>query len=185
MKEAKQKLMRSSIPNYPVSTETETDKLIRSISEGTTQTSISKSDEVTVMQSMLNDKEFQIAQFDRNKGYLGTHSPREIALGIVNDALCNVTGMSQKEATELSRDYHFSKRDASRQITICKDFVGTYMGTGRKMLMMSDPRGEASINLKYVEPHEKTVPDSNASGKTKKVMTPERIKLVSSNRTMK
>lgn len=183
MTEKKLKLMRSSITDYPVSTDTETDRLIRSISESTTQTSISKSDEVTVMQSMLNDKEFQVAQFDRNKGYLGTHSPRETALSMINDALCNVTGMGQKEAAELSRDYHFSKRDASRQITICKDFVGAYMGTGRKMMMMSDPRGEASINLKYVKSHEKSVPDSN--GGSKKVMTPEKIKLVASNKTKK
>lgn len=181
MSEKKRELLpRRTIANLPVSTDTETDRLVQFIAENTSQVSISKADEVSVMQSMLNDENFKIAVFDRTKGYIGSRSPRETALSIINDAICGVTGMGSKEASELSKSYEFTKRDASRYVTITKDFMSTYLQTGRKINVMNDSRDEASINLKYIESHEKKVPDQN--GGTKIVSTPARIKLVSSNK---
>lgn len=185
MKKNNENLMRSNIPDYPVSTSTETDKLIAHIVETTSQVAVSKTDEIAVMQSMLNDKDFEIGIFDRTKGFVGTRSPRATAISIVNDALCAVTGMGQKEAEELTRDYQFSKRDASRQISLAKDFVSTYVQCGRKMVLVSDPRGEASVNLRYIEAHEKTIPDADNPGETKVVQTQSRIKLVTSNKIKK
>lgn len=185
MKEENLQLLRSNISDYPSPTDTETDKLIEHIVRTTSQVSVSKSDEISVMQSMLNDKKFEVAIFDRTKGYLGTRSPRETALSIINDALCGVTGMGQKEANELSRDYQFSKRDAARQVSLAKDFASTYLQSGRKMVIMSDPRGEAAISLRFTKEHDKTVPDSAVPGATRIVKTPAKVKLVASNKSKK
>lgn len=183
MKEENLKLPRMNVEDYPADTGTETDKLIEHIIRNTSQVSVSKSDEISVMQSMLNDKKFEVALYDRTRGYLGTRSPRETALSMINDALCGVTGMSQKEATELSRDYIFSKRDAARQVSLAKDFIGTYIQSGRKVIVMSDPRGEASINLRYVKERDKKVPDANNNNIPRTIKTPAKIKLVASNKS--
>lgn len=180
--EEKRLLLRKNIVDLPVSSKTATDKLIEQIVESTTQTSVSKADEIAVMQSMLNDKDFKIAIFDRTKGYVGSRSPRDTAISIVNDSLCSITGMGMREAMELTKDYEFSKRDASRYVTISKDFIGTYMQTGRKLNVVNDPRGEASINLRYVEEHDKTIPDPSTGG-TKVIKTPSKIKLNASNKS--
>lgn len=183
MKEENLLFLRKNIESLPMDTNSETDQLIEQIVKNTSQVSVSKSDEIAVMQSMLNDKSFEVAIYNRTKGFLGIRSPRKTALSIINDALCGVTGMGLKEAEELTRDYEFSKRDASRHISIGKDFLSTYLQTGRKIVVTSSPRGESSINLKYSKAHNKTVPDQN-SGKTKVVQTPAKIKLVASNKSM-
>ena len=64
MNEKAVKLHRKNIENYPESFDNDTDRLIQDIIEKTNQTAINKADEVTVMQSMLNDPNFKIALND-------------------------------------------------------------------------------------------------------------------------
>lgn len=173
-------LYRGNIEGYPENTQTETDKLIQSIIERTTQTASNKSNEIDIMQSMLNDKDFKVAIFESGKGYIGSRSPRDEAIGIAVDTLSGATGMSKAEARALTENYEFTRKDAGRFINIGKDFISTYLQTGRKTTLISDPRGEVVVNLKHIEEHDKSVPDKNNPGKTKIVKTTESIKLVSS-----
>ena len=183
MNKKAEKLHRSNIKGFPESVDTETDKLIQSIIERTSQTAVNKADEVILMQCMLNDKSYKVPIYDRNKGYVGSRCPREEALGIAVDTLSGVTGMTHAEAEALTNEYQFTKKDASRYINLGKDFIGTYMQTGRKMILTSDPRGESSINYKYVEGgKEKSVPDRQNPGQSKTIITEEYIKLVSANK---
>lgn len=181
-------LYRGNIEGFPVKTESQTDKLIQDIIERTTQTAINKADEVTVMQCMLNDPEFEIGTFDANNGLIGTHVPRADAMGIILDSMSSITGMSSVEAYNLGKDYEFTKRDASRFINIGKDFVGTYLQTGRKMVLTNnDPRGQAIVNLKATEAKQKKVPitDENGERQSKTVDVPEGIKLNVENKRNK
>lgn len=182
------KLYRGNIEGFPVKTESQTDQLIKDIIERTTQTAINKADEVTVMQCMLNDSEFEIGTFDGNNGLVGTHSPRADAMGLIIDTTASVTGMSTAEAYNLSKDYEFTKRDASRFISIGKDFVGTYLQTGRKMVLTNnDPRGQAIIHLKATDAKQKKVPITGENGErqSKTVDAPEGIKLNVENKRNK
>ncbi len=178
--EKRKKLYRGNIPNYPVNTDTETDKLIQSIIEKTTQVAVNKGDEVLVMQSMLNDKEFMVATFDSKKGYVGSHSPRAEAIGLAIDTLVGTTGMSTSEAYALTEDYEFSKKDATRFINLGKDFFSTYLQTSRKVSIgTADPRAEVIVNLNVVEERNKCVPDKDNDNKTKIIRVPETLKLSS------
>lgn len=182
----KQKLYRGNIEGYPVTTDTETDRLIQEIIQKTSQISINKADEVAIMQSMLNDADFSVAVFDPNKGYVGSHSPRADAIGLAIDTLTGTTGMSSVEAYALTENYEFTKRDATRFINLGKDFFSTYLQTGRKVSLDSaDPRAEIIISLKDIEERDKCVPDKDNPGKVKTVRTPESIKLVSETKRSK
>lgn len=173
---------RVNINDYPENTNTSTDQLVQSIVEKTSQTAVNKSDEVEVMQSMLNDREFNIAIFDRNKGYVGSRSPRNEALQLAIDTLSGVTGMSENEAASLTQNYSFTKKDAQHFINIGKDFIGTYLQTGRKTTIISEPRIEATVSLKHVEAHDKKVPDTDNPGSTKIVHSSEKLKMIVSNK---
>lgn len=173
---------RENIKDYPENTNTSTDKLIKSIVEKTSQTAVNRSDEVEVMQSMLNDREFNVAMFDRNKGYVGSRSPRNEAIQLAVDTLSGVTGMSENEAKTLTDNYEFTKKDAQHFINIGKDFIGTYLQTGRKTTIISEPRIEATVSLKYIEEHDKKVPDRDNPGSTKTVHSPEKLKMIVLNK---
>lgn len=177
------KFARSNISNYPASTRTKTDQLIAAIVEKTSQIAVNRTDEVTVMQTMLNDEVFRVGEYDRKNGeYTNTHSPREEALDIVKEAYTGLTGSSDVEAETLMGGYMFSKKQAQNFIGISKDFIGTYLQSGRKMTVMSEPRGEATLSLRHIEDHEKTVPDKNNPGNSKTVRTGEQIKMIVSNK---
>lgn len=176
------KFNRGNIEWYPENTNTATDQLIKDIVEKTSQVAVNKTDEVAVMQSMLNDKEFNVAVFDRKKGYIGSRSPREEAIQLTVDTLSGITGMSTAEARTLADNYEYTKRDAAHFINIGKDFIGTYLQSGRKTTLISEPRVEATVSLKYIEEHDKSVPDRDNPGSVKVVKTPERLKMVVSNK---
>lgn len=175
------KFPRANIENFPESTDTTTDNLIKEIIENTSQTAVNRIDEVRVMQSMLNDKDFKVAVYDKKKGFIGSRSPRDTAIDLTVDTLSGVTGMSSKEARTLAEEYEFTKKDAQRFVDISKDFIGTYMQSGRKIGIVNEPRGEISIGLKYIEEHDKSVPDKE-TGNTKIIKTGERLKLSVTNK---
>ena len=55
----------------------ELDNLIEEIKANAKQKAINKIDEVRVMQTMLNDKEFTVSLYDKNNGYIGKRSQYE------------------------------------------------------------------------------------------------------------
>jgi len=77
------------------------------------QKSASRVDEVRVMRTMLNDPKFEVSIYDRNKGKIGTRSPREEAIKFVASTASAVTGLDAAQATELAQNYEFTKKDAS------------------------------------------------------------------------
>lgn len=188
MNKKAEKLYRGTIEGFPVNTNSQTDQLIQDIIKRTSQTAINKADEITVMQCMLNDPEFEVGVFDSNNGYIGSHCPRADAMGLVIDTLTGITGMSSVEAYNLGKDYEFTKRDASRLLSLSRDFIGTYLQTGRKFtLTNNDPRGQSVINMKITEAKQKKVPvtDKDGNRQSKVVNVPESIKLNVENRRSK
>ena len=58
----------------------ELEQIISDIKRSTSQIAINKVDEVRVMKSMLNDKDFTIGIYDKNNGYIGQKSPHNEAV---------------------------------------------------------------------------------------------------------
>ena len=130
------------------------------------QKSASRVDEIRVMRTMLNDPDFSVSIYDKNKGYIGTRCPREEAVKFVTNVASTITGLDVKSTQELANSYEFTKRDATFLIENGRDFTTTYLSTGRKLPIVQSEKSEASLILRHVEQREKNVPNANNNGVT-------------------
>ena len=119
------------------------------------------------MRTMLNDPEFSISIYDKNKGYIGTRCPREEAVKFVTNVASSITGLDTKSTAELADSYEFTKRDATFLIENSRDFTTTYLSTGRKLPIVQSETTEASILIRHVDQREKSVPNAGTNGITK------------------
>ena len=71
----------------------ELEQLVRDIKKSTDQISINKGDEVRVMKSMLNDRDFTIGVYDKTNGYIGQRSPHQEAVKFVKNVVAGATGL--------------------------------------------------------------------------------------------
>lgn len=139
--------------------------LMKEIKEVTQkQKSASRVDEVRVMRTMLNDPNFKVSIYDRNKGLVGTRSPREEAVKFVASTSSAITGLDQTQATELANNYEFTKKDAAFLIENARDFTSTYLETGRKLPIVQSEKTEASLIVRHVEKKTKKIPDNLGGG---------------------
>lgn len=129
------------------------------------QKSASRVDEVRVMKTMLNDPEFSVSVYDKNKGYVGKRCPREEACKFIGNIASNLTGLDSKSANELANEYEFTKKDAIFLIENNRDFTQTYLSTGRKLPIIQSETSEAAIFIRHIDEKEKTVPNKNGSTK--------------------
>lgn len=156
----------------------ELDVLLEDIKHGTSQISTNKVDEIKVMKCMLNDKEFTVGSYDKNMGYLGERCPHDEAVEFVKNVIMASTGLDSKESKHLANCYQFTSRDATFLLTNMRDFITTYMSTGRKFTLMQTDDSEAAIYTKRMESREKLVPDKDNPGKSKSITTKPYTKLV-------
>ncbi|MGL5750947.1 MAG: hypothetical protein ACRCXT_10500 [Paraclostridium sp.] len=133
------------------------EQMIQEIREGLTKTTSSVKDEVTVMKQMLNDKEYRVDIYDKS-GITGSYCPSESAREIISSAMVGAARMNTHEANQLADEYEFSGRDAQNMISISKEFVNTYMQTGRKLPLGGRETCDVSLVPKHVEAHESSYP---------------------------
>lgn len=130
------------------------------------QKSASRVDEIRVMRTMLNDPDFSVSIYDKNKGLIGTRCPREEAVKFAANISASITGLDTKSATELASNYEFTKKDAIFLLENGKDFTQTYLSTGRKLPIVQTEDAEAALLLKHVESKEKAIPSSDGTKQT-------------------
>ena len=88
-------------------------ELMGEIKEATQkQKSASRVDEIRVMKTMLNDPDFTISIYDKNKGLIGQKCPHEDAVKFLTGTTAAITGLDTKSASELVSKYEFTKKDA-------------------------------------------------------------------------
>lgn len=150
-----------------------------------TQTSINKADELRVMTTMLNDPEFSVGVYDKKAGYIGQRCPHDEAVKFVGDVIQRATGLEKKDANHLASGLEFTKRDSSFLINNMKDFLATYMDTGRKMNIMQTESTEANIYSKKMKASTKTIPNKDNPKEVRTITTSPYIKLVSQSRCPK
>lgn len=124
--------------------------LINEIKTNLTQKSSSRKDEVRVMKAMLNDTTYKVDVYDKS-GKCGEYCPAESAKQIVSSVLQHSAGISNTEADALAKGYEFSAQDAENMVGISKEFVNTYVHTGRKLAMGGREKSNISLELKEVE----------------------------------
>lgn len=106
--------------------------LVKEIHDGLKQKNSSQKDEVRVMQAMLNDTSFKVDVYGK-EGKEGEYCPAEDYKSMVASIISSTVKINKDEATALVQDYGVSKNEAASMVNISKQFVNTYLETGRKL----------------------------------------------------
>lgn len=157
-------------------------ELMDQIQEATRkQKSQSIVDENRVMRSMLNDPNYVVGIYDKKKGKIGQRCPREEAVTFVAESTAAITGLDKKTSKELANKYEFTKKDATFFLNNTRDFMGTYLKTGRKINIVQGEDCECSLLLKPVPSKEKLVPNGT-NGDRVKTIVPAFNKIISKSK---
>lgn len=131
--------------------EVKVNDLVKDIHDNLSQKSSSQKDEVRVMQAMLNDKSYAVKVFDKNGDTGETYSPSKDARNMIASVITSTTKISKDEASVLAEDHEFSKNEASSCVNVSKEFVNTYLNTGRKLSFGGREQSNVSIIGKDVD----------------------------------
>ena len=142
-------------------------ELLKEIKTNLSQTSSSQKDEVRVMKAMLNDKDYKVDIYGKD-GKEGTYCPAEDAREMIASVISAAAKIPQAEAAKLADDYEFKKSEATSMINLSKEFVNTYLQTGRKPPLGGRAKSDVALSLKEVEEGVRTYPKKvgvDANGK--------------------
>ena len=147
-----------------MSNETNMKELMEEIHQATAkQRSANQVDEVRVMKTMINDPSFTVGIYNRNKGYVGQRCPHDEFVKFIGDVTSSISGLEPKHTAELANSYEATKSDASFLVNNAKDFVSTYLQTGRKLPLVQSEDSEAALLLREIESKEKQCPDGSST----------------------
>ena len=141
-------------------------ELINEIRTNLSQTSSSSKDEVRVMKAMLNDREYTVDVYGKD-GVEDTYCPATDARQMMANIVSSAAKIPQPEAEKLMEGYEFKKADATTMIGISKEFVNTFLQTGRKLPLGGREKSNVSFSIKEVEAATRSYPKKvgvNADG---------------------
>ena len=125
-----------------------TEDLIHDISFGLAQKSASAKNEFEVMQSMLNDPEYEVTIYNK-KGPCGTFNPCKAFRGMCASIISGTTKIPIEEAEAAMEHYTPRKNEIKTMIDLSKEFINTYSMTGRKIPM----GGRENSNIYLLRKH--------------------------------
>ncbi len=131
--------------------------LIETIREGLSQQNSSQKDEVSVMKAMLNDRDYHVGIYSK-EGQIGTICPADEARNMSASIISGATKIAIAEAKQLANEYEFTKNDAQNMVNISKEYVNTYLQTGRKLPLGGRETSDVSLIRKEVEATQRTYP---------------------------
>lgn len=142
-------------------------ELLKEIKENLSQKNASAKDEVTVMQAMLNDKDYSVGVY-KGTEKVDEYCPAKDARKMITTVISSATKVSKAEAEQLADKHEFTRAESASMVGISKEFINTYVETGRKLPLGG--RAESNVKLQQVEreEREKTYPKKviNADGTT-------------------
>ena len=151
-------------------------ELMAEIKEATKkQRSSNKADEIRVMKAMLNDPDFTVSVYDKNKGYIGTKCPREEAVKFAAGICSSITGIDSKSADELANGYEFTKKDAIFLLDTNRTFTQVYLESGRKLPIIQGEKSQAEVFVKPIAEKEKAIPVAEGVKEIKKIAGYDKI----------
>lgn len=129
--------------------------LLNDIRSNHKQVSSSQKDEIRVMQSMLNDTSYEVGVYSK-QGQVETYNPAKNFKAMQANIIASTTKIGKDEATKLADKYEVTKSDASAMVGISKEFVNTYLNTGRKLSFGGRETSNFSVSVKDVPKTTKT-----------------------------
>jgi len=123
-------------------------EMINEISGSISQKISSHKDEVRVMKAMLNDTDYHVT-LHTNSGetdYCPAEEFKSMCASIISSA-AKVTGA---EAANMMKDYSVKNSEAEKMVGISKEFITTYLHTGRKLPLGGHDKSNISLAMKTV-----------------------------------
>lgn len=131
--------------------------LVNEIKDSISQVSSSSKDEIRVMQAMLNDKDYEVGVYGNN-GLKETYNPAKDFRNMLSGIVSSTTRITKEEASTLVDTYEVTRADATAMVNVSKEFVNTYITTGRKLPLGGREKSNVAISGKSVEETTKTYP---------------------------
>ena len=123
----------------------------RHSSDGMTYDTKSQKDEVAVMKAMLNDRQYRVDVYGPS-GVEGSFCPAECIRETMSSIISNTTGIGSTEARHLMDNYEIKSTEARNMIDLSKEFINTYMHTGRKLPLGGREASNVSLIRKPIPP---------------------------------
>lgn len=136
-------------------------ELQKSIKENLKQVASSTKDEVIVMQALLNDVEYKVDIYGPD-GKEGEYMPAVDIRDMFSDVISSTTKITKDEAEVLMGKYTFKKSDAVSMVNFSKEYVNTYIDTGRKLPLGGRATSDVAISRKHIEAGVRTYPSKVA-----------------------
>lgn len=124
-------------------------ELIKEIKSSLGQDRSSQKDEIRVMRAMLNDTSYEVDVYGKS-GVEGTYNPAKDFRGMMVNIVSNTTKVSREEAAGLVENYDVRKTDAETMVNVSKQFIDTFVHTGRKLPIGGRAESNVSLSLKTV-----------------------------------
>ena len=124
--------------------------LIQDINTNLKQTSSSRKDETAIMQAMLSDPDYEVNIYGKD-GIEGTYNPTNDFRSMCASIISNAAKVPTAEAVQLMNDYSVRKSEAASMVNISKEFVNTFLQTGRKLPLGAREKSDVSLSIKKVE----------------------------------
>ena len=131
-------------------TTTTVQDLIKEIKTGLSQTSASKKDEIRVMQAMLTDTNYEVDVYNKD-GVEGKFNPALTFQGMCASVISRAAKIPSAEAEQLMTGYQVNKNEATAMINMSKEFINTFLKTGRKLPLGGRETSDISLSIKPVE----------------------------------
>lgn len=146
----------------------------------------SQRDEVRVMKEMLNDREYKVGIYSV-KGKEGELCPSEEARSMVSSVLSSAAKISEPEAEKLAEEHEFNKKESANLVNVSKEFVNTYLQSGRKLPLGARETTSTALVMNTTEPktEKKNVrtkqPGAEPKNELRDIFTPsfQKVKAVS------
>lgn len=124
--------------------------LIQEIRTGLSQKSSSQKDESKVMKAMLNDRDYSVDVYGKD-GVEGTFCPAKEAREMITSVISATAKIPAVEAEKLAEEHEFTKKEANSMLGISKEFINTYLETGRKLPLGGREKSDAALIQKEVD----------------------------------
>ena len=151
--------------------------LLDEISSNLSQKSSSHKDEVRIMQAMLSDPTYEVSVYGKD-GIEDTYNPTNDFRSMCASVMSHTAKIPMAEANQLMNDYQVSKGEANSMINISKEFVNTFLKTGRKLPLGAREASDISLSLKKVEASTRLYPQKigvNDDGSDRYSKTPTTV----------
>ena len=134
-----------------------TSALIADIKKNLSQTNASHKDEVAVMQSMLSDPTYEVTVYKKD-GPAGSYNPCKDFRSMCSSIIESTTKIPAAEAQSLMENYSVKKGEADTMVNVSKEFIHTYLATGRKLPLGGRATSDVSLSPKSIPESTRSCP---------------------------